>query len=169
VRAIVLCLPLCAACGSDPQSPTIDAPIGDPSCLIPPDYGDVGAKTGTTSLGMTTSTIVLDPGPPRDSFFLKLTSGKGVFAGGLQTGTFTIEGDDLSPSTCGLCVNILADIGSVGPAKFFFASAGTVTLTLTNPPEGELSNVTMIETTAGGTPIQGGCTSAIAAMSFETS
>jgi hypothetical protein len=168
----VLSVVLIAACGGsgDPLiiidgPPTVDSP---PICLIEGDYGDVGSKTGTTSLGPTTSTIVLDPGPPRDSFFLKLTSGNGVFAGGLQTGTFTIAGADLNSQTCGLCVNLLADIGSMGPSKFYFATGGTVTLTSHTPPAGTLSNVTMQEVTSGGAAVPGGCTGSIDAMTFST-
>ena len=140
----------------------------NPSCLVLADYGDAGAKTGTTSLGPTTSTIVLDPGPPRDSFFLKLTAGMGVFAGGLTTGTFTIAGAELASTTCGLCVNLLADIGNMGPRQFYFATGGTVTLTATNPPAGSLGNVTLQQVDSGGTPIADGCTSAIDAMTFTT-
>ena len=176
MRAVVRCLTplplLLGACGSDPPSgPAVDAPStsdAGPECLIPGDYGDVGTKTGTTSLGATTSTIELDVGPPRDSFFLKLTNGNGVFSGGLATGTFAIAGAELDSTTCGLCLNILADIGSMGPSKFYFATGGSVTLTSTTPPAGTLSNVTLQETSAGGTPVVGGCSSAIDAMSFST-
>jgi hypothetical protein len=168
VRAVT-CLFL-TACGSEDPSAVVDGPPQDinPFCLIDGDYGDVGTKTGTTALGATTSTIVLDPGPPRDSFFLKLTAGNGVFAGGLQTGTFTIAGAELGSQTCGLCVNLLADIGSMGPAKFYFATGGTVMLTSHTPPAGTLSDVTIHEVTSGGTEIEGGCTGAIGAMTFST-
>jgi hypothetical protein len=167
VRVFILLL---TACGSDPPPVAIDAPPSDAAnlCLVEADYGDAGTTTGTTSLGPTTSTIVLDPGPPRDSFFLKLTTGKGVFSGGLQTGTFTIAGDELDSTTCGLCVNLLADIGSMGPQKFFFADGGTVTLTSHTPPAGTISNVTMHEVTSGGAAVIGGCTTAIDAMTFST-
>lgn len=168
MRAIVH-LALIAACGgSESLPPLIDAAQDPFLCLVPADYGDVGAKTGTTSLGPTTATIVLDMGPPRDSFFLRLASGKGAFAGGLQTGTFTIAGDELDSDTCGVCVNLLADIGNMGPQKFFFANAGTVTLTSHTPPAGTLSNVTMHEVTSGGTEIEGGCVTAIGAMTFTS-
>src|SRR5215207_4385982 len=129
-----IALVLIAACGGGGSDAPIDAPIVPneavvPNCLVPANYGDLGTKTGTTSLGPTTATIVLDAAPPRDSFFLKLNAGKGVFSAGLANGTYTIAGAELSQATCGLCVNILADIGNQGPTKFFFATGGTVTLT----------------------------------------
>jgi hypothetical protein len=162
-----------AACGGgEGGSNTPDAPAtidANPTCLIPNSYGDVGAKTGTTMMGPSTLTIVLDPTPPRDSFFLKLTTGRGVFAGGLATGTFPITGAEASSSTCGVCVNIIADIVSgQGPTKFYFATSGTVTLTSHSPPIGTLSNVELVEVDVGGTPVNSGCTSAITAMSFGT-
>jgi hypothetical protein len=159
-----------AACGGDP-APAVDAPTASDGqsqslCLVEENYGDVGTLTGSQSLGLTTTTIVLDMGPPRDSFFMRLAN-MGVFSGGLMNGTFTIDGAELSSTTCGLCVNLLADIGNMGPQKFFFATGGTVTLTSTSPPRGSLANVTMQEVTSGGAPIAGGCVTAIDAMTFQ--
>jgi hypothetical protein len=170
----VLLVCLLAACGdsSDPvllDAPaTADAPYDTTKCLILGFYGALGAKTGTTSQGPTTSTIVLDPGPPRDSFFLKLNAGKGVFAGGLQTGTFTLAGADLGFTTCGACINIVADISSTGPAKFYFATGGMLTLTSTQPPAGSIAGVTFTEVTSGGAVVPMGCTARIDSMSFTT-
>ncbi len=166
---------LVAGCGDDPPatpidaSPTVDAPYDVTRCLIQGFYGSLGAKAGTTSQGPTTSTITLDIGPPRDSFFLKLNPGKGVFAAGLAPGTFTLSGAELAQSTCGACVNIIADIVTgQGPTKFYFATGGTLTLTTTSPPAGSLSNVTFHEVDVSGAMIPGGCTARIDAMSFTT-
>lgn len=158
---------LLAACGGGGSDAPVDAPANDPACLVLASYGDLGTKVGTTTLGPSTATIVLDPGPPRDSFFLKLVTGNGAFANGLATGTFTIAGAELMSSSCGLCVNILADLGNMGPGKFYFATGGSVTLTSHTPPAGTLANVTLRETDANGNPITGGCTSAISAMQFS--
>jgi hypothetical protein len=169
MRRLIILLAACGGGGSDsPQDapkPPIDAPPSA-NCLVPATYGDAGTKTGTTTLGPTTATIVLDATPPRDSFFLKLVAGKGVFTGGLANGTYTIAGADLMQGNCGLCVNILADIGNTGPSKFFFATSGTVTLTATSPPAGSLTNVMLRETDANGVP-QGTCMTAISAMQFS--
>jgi len=168
-----LCCVLVACGGGDTDGPAADAPAANDAfdtarCLIAGDYGDLGTKMGTTSLGPTTSTIVVDAGPPRDSFFLKLTSGKGVFSGGLSNGTFTIAGAELSNQTCGVCVNLLADIGNMGPQKFYFADGGTVTLSSTTPPAGSIANVTIHEVDSGGQEILGGCAGSIDAMAFTT-
>jgi hypothetical protein len=172
---IALLVVLLAACGDDgpvmliDANPGIDAPYDVNRCLIQGFYGQLGPKTGTTSQGVTTSTIVLDPGPPRDSFFLKLNAGKGVFSAGLAAGTYPIAGAELSQSTCGACVNIIADIVTMqGPTKFYFATGGSLTLTATSPPAGSLSAVTFQEVDAGGGMITNGCTARIDAMSFTT-
>ena len=165
----VLILALFVGCGGGGStSPDAD---NTAQCLVLGNYGDLGSKTGSTATGGPSSvTIVLDAGPPRDSFFLKLNAGMGVFAGGLRIGTFTIEGAELAQSTCGLCVNIIADIVTgQGPSKFYFATSGSVTLTSHTPPVGTLSNVMFREVSAAGQPISGGCTSAISAMAFSGS
>jgi len=174
MRCITLVL-LAACGGSDPvETPadgtTTDAPYNTAVCLITGHYGDLGAKLGTTSQGPTTLTITLDAGPPRDSFFLKLTAGKGAFAGGLATGTFPITGADATFNDCGLCTNIIADIvtGS-GPQKFYFADSGSITLTSTSPPVGTAQDLHLVEVNiASGTPVPGGCDATIAAMAFGT-
>jgi hypothetical protein len=170
----VLVLVLLAACGdSDPavpvdSAPTADAPYDTATCKILGFFGDLGTKMGTTSLGPTTSTIVLDAGPPRDSFLLKLNAGKGVFSGGLQNGTFTLAGADLDFSNCGACLSIVADIGMMGPSKFYFATAGMLTLTATQPPAGSIQGVTFREVTSTGAVVPGGCVARIDRMTFST-
>ncbi len=174
MRAALAALLVLAACGdSDPVIPvdaaaTADAPYDTARCLIIGFYGNAGAKTGTTSLGATTSTIVLDPGPPRDSLLIKLNSGKGVFSSGLANGTYTLAGADLDFNNCGACINIVADIGNMGPSKFYFATGGTLTLTATQPPAGSIANVTFHEVTSAGAVVPAGCTARIDAMSFTT-
>jgi len=172
MRATCLAAVLLTACSDDPQqlidAAPVDATYDMTRCLITGHYGALGTKTGMATQGPTTSTIVLDGGPPRDTFFLKLNAGKGVFTGGLANGTYTLAGADLDFTNCGLCVNIIADIVSmVGPTKFYFADAGTVTLTGTSPPAGTLSNVTFKEVTAGGAPVTGGCVASITSMTFN--
>ena len=172
---IALVVVLLAACGDDgpvmliDAAPGVDAPYDTTRCLIQGFYGALGPKAGTTSQGPTTSTITIDQGPPRDSFFLKLNAGKGVFAGGLAAGTFPIAGAELSLSTCGACINLIADIVTgQGPTKFYFATGGSLTLTATSPPAGSISAVTFQETDAGGQMIAGGCIARIDSMTFTT-
>src|SRR5262249_56850830 len=87
--------------------------------------------------GGTALTVVLDPGPPgKDDLFLKLTPGKGAFTAGVAPGTFTIGGADANFLSCGLCTNLIADITTMGPSKFYFALSGTVTVSMTTPQDG---------------------------------
>lgn len=170
-----LVLLLAAAC-SDSSEATVDAPPANADaydtarCLIKGDYGAVGAVTGTATMGANTLSATLDPGPPRDSLFVKLVAGKGVFAGGLAAGTYTISGVDAGYTTCGLCVHIIADIvtGS-GPSKFYFADSGSVTLTGTGPVAGSASNLhfTAVDINSGA-KIADGCDATIASISFST-
>jgi len=157
-----------AACSDDGGTP--DA-YPTAKCLIQGDYGDLGTKSGTTTQGPTTATIVLDPGPPRDSFFLKLTAGQGAFAGGLANGTYSIAGADATFTGCGLCVNIIADIVTGGgPSKFYFADSGSVTLTATQPPAGSITNVHLVEINIGtGAPVPDACEATISSLLFSAS
>lgn len=161
------------ACGGGGESSTpADAPPqpdADPSatCLVPADYGDLGTKTGTMGpAGASSLTVVLDAGPPRDSFFINLRTGREPFTNGLATGTYQLAGGD--SSTCGICINIIADIvtGS-GPTKFYFATSGMVTLTSHTPPAGSVTNLAFLEVTASGTPTNSGCISRIDSLAFS--
>jgi hypothetical protein len=167
---------LLAACSDSPSS-TADAPAAVDAydvarCLIKGNFGALGALTGTgaTAMGAPTLSVTLDPGPPgRDAFFIKLVTGKGVFAGGLATGSFNISGVDAGYNTCGLCVHIIADIVPMaGPSKFYFADTGMVTLTSTNPIAGSAMNVYLSEVDINsGQKIAGGCQGMIESISFS--
>src|SRR5687767_15461588 len=109
-RLVATAAVLFVACSDDPaqqaiDASLIDAPYDTARCLIAGHYGALGTKSGMPTLGPTTLSVVLDGGPPRDTFFIKLTTGKGVFAGGLANGTYPLAGADLDFTNCGLCVN----------------------------------------------------------------
>jgi len=173
MRALCLAAVLLAACSDDPQPQLIDASTVDAAydtarCLITGHYGALGTKSGTSTLGPTTLSVVLDGGPPRDTFFIKLNTGKGVFSGGaLMNGTFPLAGADLEFNNCGLCINIIADVGTMGPQKFYFADAGTVTLTSTQPPAGSVADVTFKEYTSAGALVPSGCVASITSLTFN--
>lgn len=161
---------LAVAAGACSSSPSAHDASANP-CLVPGDYGALGTQTGTAIInnGNPTLTITLDPGPPRDVFFIQLISGQGAFTGGgLMTGTFAIRGADTSFTACGLCVNVIADIVSgVGPTKFYLASSGMVTLTRTSPIAGSAQDLHFVETDVGsGQPVAGGCTTTVASLAF---
>jgi hypothetical protein len=172
--ALALVALVAGACSSDPPV-LLDGSTTDANtvarCLILPDYGALGAKTGTAGTVQTspTLTVVLDAGPPKDDYFVKLVPGKGAFAGGaLTTGSFPIGGADASFNDCGLCTNLIADIVTgQGPTKFYYADAGTVTLTATNPIAGSAQNLHFVEFDVNtGLAVPGGCTSAVASITF---
>jgi hypothetical protein len=167
MRSLVLVASL-AACSDSGGGP--DAAYDTARCLIKGNYGDLGAITGSQGQGPTTSTTVLEAGPPRDSLFLKLTANKGAFSAGLKTGTFPIAGSDADYNGCGLCLNIIADIVTgQGPAKFYFADSGSVTLTATMPPAGSLSDVHLREVNfMTGVFVPGGCEATIDKATFST-
>lgn len=168
IAAALLALAGCSDSSSNPDAAP-DA-YDTARCLITGAYGALGTKTGTagTTAG-TTATIVLDAGPPRDSFFLKMVTGKGAFSAGIAPGTFAISGVDAQYLNCGLCVHIIADIvtGS-GPSKFYFAESGNLTLTSTTPPiAGSAENLMFREVDINsGQFVSGGCSGSIASISF---
>jgi hypothetical protein len=170
----LLAIALLAAC-SDSSSETVDAPGGAPDaydsarCLIKGIYGDAGSVTGSATMGATTLSATIDPGPPRDSFFVKLVAGKGVFTSGVAAGTYTIGGADAQFLNCGLCVHIIADITSSGPSKFYFADSGSVTLTSPSPVAGSAQNLHLAEVDIGtGAKVAGGCEATITSIQFST-
>jgi len=170
---------LAGACSADSPPPLLDGSNidADPQarCLIPADYGGLGARTGTPDVTVANSlTVVLEAGPPKDDFFVKLVAGKGAFAGGLTTGTFSITGADATFSDCGLCTNLIANIvTNQGPTKFYFADSGTVTLTTADPSTGttpskiagSAQNLHFVESTIDGVVVPG-CTATVASISF---
>jgi hypothetical protein len=162
---------IAGACSSD--APVLLDALPDSSvdrCLVPGSYGTLGALTGAADVTAPSSlSITLDDGPPRDVLFVQLVDGKGVFTGGgLMTGTFALRGPDTSLIACGLCTSIVADIVTGrGPTKFFFADAGTVTLTSTSPITGSAQDLHFVEIDGGtGAAVPGGCTATIAQVSF---
>jgi hypothetical protein len=164
---------LAAAC-TDPKPGLLTPDASVARCLIPADYGALGTRTGTASMvgigNHPALTIILEPGPPKDDFFIRLVAGNGAFASGaLRTGTFPITGADASFTNCGLCTNIIADIvAGVGPTKFYYTIAGSVTLTATSPIAGSAKDLTFAEVDVGGTVVPGGCTTTVASIAFGT-
>ena len=175
MRYSLLLVALAACGGSDDAMTTPDAPGGTadaPSsaqCLVKSDYGAAGTVTGTQTMGAGTLSATLDAGPPRDVFFVKLVTGKGVFSGGIAPGTYTISGADAGYTTCGLCVHIIADlVAGQGPSKFYFADSGSVTLTSTGAVMGSAMNLHFNEVDSGTGAVIPGCAATIGSISFAT-
>lgn len=163
----LLCLALVTGCADDSDEPAHDEAL----CLVAATYAPTttAATAGTAAGGGPTVTLPIAAGPPRDSLFLKLISGAGVFSQGVRTGTFTIAGVDSGFTSCGLCVNIVADVvPGQGATKFYQATAGEVTLTSVTPPlAGSVSNLTFVEVDLAGNVVPG-CTTKISSASFST-
>ena len=120
----------------------------------------------------------LNTGATPDYLEVDLYSGYGAFTGVVKPGSYTLgnaaTGDNVN-STCGVCVIIDTDVNTSTGAvtDFYFANAGTLTLTADNETSfaGTLSNAMFTHVTAGsdsmGNPIAGdtaaadGCTSSI--------
>lgn len=167
VLCSVLCLALVTACAEDSDAPAHDEAL----CLVAATHAPTvtAATAGMAGGGHPTVTMTIAAGPPRDSLFLKLISSAGAFSQGLRTGTFSITGVDTGFTSCGLCVNIVADVvPGQGATKFYQATSGEVTLTSVTPPlAGSVSNVTFVEVDLAGNVVPG-CTTKIASATFMT-
>lgn len=140
------------------------------ACKVPASYAPAAALSGTVGTaagGHPTITLTLDAGPPRDTLFFKLISGAGAFFGGVRAGTFTLAGADAGFATCGLCVNVVADIvAGQGPTKFYQATGGEVTLTSAAAPyAGSVSNLAFVEVDLSGNVVPG-CTTRVESATF---
>ncbi len=112
-----------------------------------------------------------------DDLLIDLVQGFGVFAGSgadIQTGTFSLAGDDTKYSTCGACVYLAADWGDNGPADFYFAQSGVLELTsVAGNLVGTITNVTFArvgydeDMNWAGDTVIGDCTSHIDSASFN--
>jgi hypothetical protein len=169
--------------GSSLTMPHPDASPAGTNCLIPSSYAALGNQTGQPDVTAPDSiTVTLAAGPPADELNVSLDPSQGAFAaGGIQTGAFTISGDDAGFTTCGLCISLLAHVDPTkGAAKLYFADAGSVQLTTaiesdpSGSPKSEIAgtatNVHLTEidlaATGGPKPVPNGCTTTIASITF---
>lgn len=176
MRTILLLVLGLAACAGDDGGSAGDDGGGDDGggydtarCLITGHYGALGTRIGSPMSGIPASlSIQLDAGPPRDQLYIKLNAGQGAFSGGLATGTYTITGADATFTNCGLCISIVADIvAGQGPTKFYAATAGSVTLTVTEPPVGTATDLQFTEVSLDGMPVPNGCDGSIDQIGFS--
>ena len=96
----------------------------------------------------------LNNDPEFDYLDIELYAGSGVFANGIDAGTYTLSGADLQYSSCGLCVLVMTDTdpNSGQPTDTYLATGGTVTID---------------QNSFTSTPVGDGCDSSIAAASFS--
>ncbi|MBI5543358.1 MAG: hypothetical protein HY901_05680 [Deltaproteobacteria bacterium] len=108
-----------------------------------------------------------------DAIHLELYEGHGVFANGLATGTFTLEGDELNYATCSLCLTLGGDLTQSGAGQIFMATGGTVELASIEGTlevtlrAGTFAQVTVDPQTAATTLVPNGCTTAIQQVFFH--
>jgi hypothetical protein len=102
-------------------------------------------------------TARLSPEVPPDVLFMDLYANYGVFAGGdIKTGTFYLNGDETSYSSCGACVLIAADVTQNAITDWYMASGGQVDITAVSGTNitGSLKDVTFrrVKTGTDGGP-----------------
>ena len=159
---------LCAGCGQERIALDRDAACAPTECRVADDYGELGGIGGAAEEIQDSlvwfGKVVDECGERTVELSIELVDGRGVFAGGLSTGSFAIAGDELDPDTCGACVRLIVDDG-----KCYFATAGALELTST-----EIDLVGSL-TGAAFAPVDclteeaigGECTSRIGSVSFN--
>jgi hypothetical protein len=150
---------------------------GEPEVTCSVDSADFGAlNTLDGELQSAEGVILLDMPLTDDADLLSIQiyEGFGAMSGGIQTGTFTLGGDDLNFETCGLCVLLYANSQAEdGTFQTYMATGGTVTLTSVDGRfTGSVSDltfehVTVDEDTFHTTAVGDGCVSAITSGSFD--
>lgn len=151
------------------------------TCTAPKSYGSLATITGTAAtddVSVPTSILFfseINADALPDALSIQLMTGKGVFAGGLKTGTFQLTGGELNYETCAACVLLNSDIDyAVGKTTaIYMATGGTLTLAaVSGRLMGSLSNatfehVTLDSNTFRTTPVGDGCTTAITSVAFD--
>ncbi|HEY3352796.1 MAG TPA: hypothetical protein VGQ83_06080 [Polyangia bacterium] len=174
------CVDADAAAAHDAAPAPADAPEPNGLCAAPASYGDVGSITGDVLLGPSNDpsqqllmVAPLSSAALPDRLDLELWAGLGVFAGGIRTGTFVIDGAETNYATCGLCLFVITPADDSREAGFYLATRGTVTLTAASSGaiSGSVAEVLLTHVTfKPGTPISvpvGDCDTAITTASFS--
>jgi hypothetical protein len=174
--------------GDDTVTP--DAEVGDDPDSEVPRVCDVEAALGTVTLTNPVADSMGAAATPDferggglingdampDVFQLELYKGFGVFADTeIVPGTYTLAGEELNYSTCGVCPRIFANVDTTNgmPTQQFFVTGGSVNITAINPnltftvTDLTFVEVTIDETTFVSTPVPDGCPSAITSLSFD--
>lgn len=186
---------LVVACGSSDDGGDPDATVGggadanpnQPDAMVQANclaVNDVGSPTLTSPNGQycgvpatpnylnAVGAVNADAQP--DVLSVELYKGFGVFSvGELVPGTYPLTGAELNYGTCGVCVTLLTDFTGSGFADDgYLATAGSVTITSVSPNfAGSVSGIEFehitLDANFNSTPHADGCTSAMAAASFD--
>lgn len=189
ILALTLAL---AACPDDPDVPPVDgvdaAPLDEP-CLIEGPQGAIapvgtigGLSRGNNAAapyhvegkGMYTE---VTPDLLPDWFAIQLWDLTETFPAVLETGTWTIDGNDLQYDTCGICVMLIGNhSGDAGEeaGSTFLATSGNVTITAIAPTfEVSIENVEFEHVSFSGpnntisSPNPSGCTASVTSLDFS--
>ncbi|HEU5057657.1 MAG TPA: hypothetical protein VFU21_14080 [Kofleriaceae bacterium] len=165
---MLLALGAAPACEDERIALDRDAACTMTECRVAVDYGELGGVGGAAEEIQESlvwfGRIADECGDRVVELSIELVDGRGVFAGGLATGSYPLAGAELDPDTCGACVRLIVDDG-----KCYFATGGTLELVST-----EIDLVGTLED-ARFAPVDcltdeaipGDCTSRIGSMSFN--
>jgi hypothetical protein len=116
-------------------------------------------------------------GEKPDMLIVELYDGFGAFEGGdVTTGVFPLTGEETVTESCGVCVYLYADASLVDGTpvdreKDYIATAGTVTIdSIAGNLTGSIADLELTEidpNSIEGAPLEGGCTSGSASVTFD--
>jgi hypothetical protein len=200
--ASLVCLPLIACGGSDNNTKTvkvpdsgkaIDAAAACSAAAMYPALGNMGygldfPEDMTTTPPTAHAQVMVETLNTTDVVFLQLNAGFGGFGSGeITPGTYSLAGDDLDPTACGLCFYVWpkslsgTSLSAVNSAYLmteqYMAVSGSVTLTTaggsangSNTISGSVSNVTFKHATIASdgtlTYNPDGCTTSVGSGGF---
>jgi hypothetical protein len=150
-------------------------------CEVKPSYAPTqtltmqarnGLQSGTTRRRLIWVDVLSSTNPP-DAIWIELYEGYGVFeTTRLATGTYELIGAEANYASCGVCVTLSAKLNTTTfeAAEDYIAIGGTLAVTSLDPFQGTLSNAQfqhIMFTNEGQQVINDGCTTSIAALSFN--
>ncbi len=149
-----------------------DACITTAVCNPLPSYADLGfvdggAGEGKGPLGWSGSV----PSPCGVEFvgvYVTLVNGQGVFSGGVETGTFLLQGSELAFATCGACVSLWTRADMDALPECYFATGGTLVLgSVEGRMTGSLEDVSFEQVDCSSQAPTGTCASALEGLAFD--
>jgi hypothetical protein len=163
-----LALAAAAGCGEEEIALDTDAACQPSACRVKADYGSLGKVAGSAQEGaqslLWSGDIDDECGAPHVDLAITLEEGRGVFTGGVATGSYQLVGAELDPATCGACVRLTVD-----EATCYFATAGTLEVSSVMVDlAGSLAGAAFARVDcATGAPTSSSCRAVIADMSFS--
>ena len=157
-----------AGCDDERIALDRDAACTATECRVEVDYGALGGVGGAAEEIQDSlvwfGRIEDECGERVVELSIELVDGRGVFTGGLESGSYQLTGAELDPDTCGACVRLIVDDG-----KCYFATGGMLELTSTEIDlVGDLEGASFAPVDClTDERIPGDCTSRIGSISFN--